>query len=310
MINRGLVEYIASKSKVQNASLVEKDFVLHSLLCKLAKDPHFHKGYAFKGGTCLVKCYLGYYRFSEDLDFTYASQGDFEGRSEKQVRKMLSAEISRVLGIISSIAKEEHLDFKEQKDNRDYVELGGSNRFLTAKLWYESSITNLRQFIKVQINFVEKLCYPLQKRNALPMASARDAKEAKFLFGESAAALSEVPSVMAYDMQEILLEKIRAILTRKGVKPRDFVDVFLIQHELKKDAFAFEKEILLKARFMLRFEKYRENLNEKAKLSVWVKPGEEAYLLLKPLKGFDGFLSEFQPELNRMRERLLKEGKS
>ena len=29
----------------------------------------------FKGGTCLNKCYLGYYRLSEDLDFVHADSG-------------------------------------------------------------------------------------------------------------------------------------------------------------------------------------------------------------------------------------------
>jgi predicted nucleotidyltransferase component of viral defense system len=34
------------------------------------------KNFLFKGGTCLMKNYLGYFRFSEDVDFAWKDQGD------------------------------------------------------------------------------------------------------------------------------------------------------------------------------------------------------------------------------------------
>ena len=77
MISKDLVNYIAGKAKVTNAVLIEKDFIIQSLLLKLSKNKYFTDNYVFKGGTCLIKCYLGYYRFSEDLDFTYKNQKIF-----------------------------------------------------------------------------------------------------------------------------------------------------------------------------------------------------------------------------------------
>jgi len=55
--------------------VVEKDYVLGWLLWGIAADPELGKSWAFKGGTCLKKCYIETYRFSEDLDFTVLPDG-------------------------------------------------------------------------------------------------------------------------------------------------------------------------------------------------------------------------------------------
>ncbi len=55
----GLAEYV-----------IEKDYTLGWLLAGIAVHPEIGQSWAFKGGTCLKKCYFETYRFSEDLDFT------------------------------------------------------------------------------------------------------------------------------------------------------------------------------------------------------------------------------------------------
>ncbi|MGH2761119.1 MAG: nucleotidyl transferase AbiEii/AbiGii toxin family protein [Thermoleophilaceae bacterium] len=55
--------------------VVEKDYVLGWLLWGIAADPELGKSWVFKGGTCLKKCYIETYRFSEDLDFTVLPDG-------------------------------------------------------------------------------------------------------------------------------------------------------------------------------------------------------------------------------------------
>lgn len=54
-------------------------------------------------------------------------------------------------------------DFRCAKRNRNYVELGGSDKTCTFKLWYDHEALGRRSFIKVQVNFVEKLVYPLKR---------------------------------------------------------------------------------------------------------------------------------------------------
>jgi predicted nucleotidyltransferase component of viral defense system len=55
--------------------VIEKDYVLGWLLWGIATDPVLSKSWVFKGGTCLKKCYIETYRFSEDLDFTVLPNG-------------------------------------------------------------------------------------------------------------------------------------------------------------------------------------------------------------------------------------------
>lgn len=50
--------------------VVEKDYVLGWLLWGVSTHEAIAESWAFKGGTCLKKCFFETYRFSEDLDFT------------------------------------------------------------------------------------------------------------------------------------------------------------------------------------------------------------------------------------------------
>ena len=56
MISKEIVDYIAEKTRTKQKDLVEKDLLLHRLLMELSLDSHFSENYAFKGGTCLIKC--------------------------------------------------------------------------------------------------------------------------------------------------------------------------------------------------------------------------------------------------------------
>ncbi|HZX19690.1 MAG TPA: nucleotidyl transferase AbiEii/AbiGii toxin family protein, partial [archaeon] len=90
MIEKEMLNWLSDKLKIQNIALIEKDLLLQGLLNELSKSEYFSENFVFKGGTCLTKAYFGYYRFSEDLDFTWISQKNFENKTEKQIRKILS----------------------------------------------------------------------------------------------------------------------------------------------------------------------------------------------------------------------------
>jgi predicted nucleotidyltransferase component of viral defense system len=55
--------------------VVEKDYVLGWMLWGIGSDVILGNQWVFKGGTCLKKCYIETYRFSEDLDFTILPGG-------------------------------------------------------------------------------------------------------------------------------------------------------------------------------------------------------------------------------------------
>lgn len=301
MARKELIEYLSDKLNIERKELLEKDVILQILLIELYAVSEFHKDFAFKGGTCLIKCYLGYYRFSEDLDFTYLNQKEFSGKSEKQIRKMLSGKIDAIAAQIQAISGKHGFDFKGGKHNKRYAELGGSNKFATFKIWYTSAVLGIESFVKVQINFVEKLMFPVKDVFAKSLIEKGHEKEIMFLFPEYSFLL-KLPKVKAYDLREICAEKVRAILTRKGIKARDFVDLFMIYKENGIDARRLEEVIADKTKFMLKYEKYSQNLLAKEfGLNTTVIISEEKKLMLKPIGGgFELFLRDLEPFLKRI----------
>jgi predicted nucleotidyltransferase component of viral defense system len=308
-ITTELLAYATKKTGVKKAELLEKDMLLHLLLKELSADEHFRTHYVFKGGTCLIKCYLGYYRFSEDLDFSYARQEAFEGKSEKQIRKQLSTEIDALADVLENAAAKLGLDFKPDKKNRHYMEFGGGNKFTTLKLWYESTELRIAQFIKVQINYVEKFNYPFKQLEAKSILSDLDERELRFRRPEATQMLEPL-SVQTYDIREILAEKVRAILTRKGTKTRDFIDVYLIQKHAHLKPEDIENQIIDKTRFMLKYEKYKRNLLEKKTFTPPSKLGKEERLTLKPLdSGFSAYLENLNKTLTRLISKINEYGR-
>src|SRR3989344_796744 len=227
MIDKKFIDYIGDKLGIERRDLIEKDILLQMLLNELVKNKDFKDNFAFKGETCLIKNYFGYFRFSEDLDFTYLNQKEFNGISEKKLREIISKKIDGIGELIEPIAKQLNLDFKIEKENRKYFEFGGSNAFVTLKIWYHSVVLNKPSFIKIQVNFIENLSYPVKEMPAIFILGNKDKKEIETLF-PNYSYLTEPVNIKVYDVREILIEKVRAILTRRGIKARDFVDVFLI----------------------------------------------------------------------------------
>ncbi len=215
-MRKDFVNEVAKTQNVKRADLIEKDLILHQVLFDLSKNNFFYDNFAFKGGTCLAKCYLDYFRFSEDIDFTWKDQTVFEGKSQKEVRRYLSQVIDNIGQIFEDMAKVRGLDFRCLKENRDYVELTGGDKICTFKVWYLSEVLGRKIFLKVQMNFVEKICYPF-KSGELKSLISEDTKELVLLYPEYQEYTMKI-AFDVYDYYEILAEKIRAILTRQGTK--------------------------------------------------------------------------------------------
>lgn len=308
-MRRDFVNGISDALRIERKELIEKDLILHQVLLDLSKNRFFHENFLFKGGTCLIKCYLGYFRFSEDIDFTWRDQEQFKGMSQKDIRRYLSFVIDETGAVFEAIARKRGLDFRCIKSSREYVELGGGNKTATLKIWYDSEFLNRRSFFKVQINFVEEMHFP-QVKSKLKSLLGRPVKELKILFPEEYREYSEQIQFDTYDIREIMCEKIRSILTRRGVKARDFVDVYLISRKFWIEPGDLKGDIVGKIRFVFNlYEKYRDNFNEKKRLLktkeifAW---GKEKDLLLADLdeKEFYSFLSDFAIFLQKIVEEV------
>jgi predicted nucleotidyltransferase component of viral defense system len=284
--------------KIERKDLIEKDMILHEILTDLSKDRFFSGSFLFKGGTCLIKHYLGYYRFSEDIDFTWKDQKKFEKMSQKEIRRHLSPLIDRIGETLERISKKRGLDFRRIKNNTRYVELVGSNKTATFKMWFNSEILGRESFIKVQINFVDKLYFSPVRGKLQSLIGSREAKELSVLFPEHKSYFRPV-MMSVYDAREICAEKVRAIMTRRGTKPRDFVDIYKLSRDLGIKAEKLEKVIIGKTEFMLRvYERFRRNFaSKKAYLGKdeGFRWGQENELLILPMdeKDFQLFIKDF-----------------
>ncbi len=299
------VNEVAKRLGIKRPDLVEKDLILHQILTDLSKDELFGPNFLLKGGTCLIKCYFGYLRFSEDIDFTWKDQSVFIGKSQKRVRAYLGKLINNTGRVFEKIAQKRELDFKCVKSNHDYVELGGGNKTCTLKIWYESDILKRRSFVKVTINFVETMCFAPEKGELSGLLIGTH-EELETLCPEETAEYAQKVQLRVYDIREILCEKVRALLTREGTKARDFLDVYFICTRSGIKLESVEDCILKKIRFALKlYQRYRTNLKEKipslksGKLFEW---GAEKALVLGNFNEaeFYSFLNEFKGFLTKL----------
>ena len=194
----------------------------------------------------------------------------FKNVSQKKIRHELSERIDTLGTIFKDIAGKNNLFFRCEKNNRNYVELGGGNKTTTFKIWFDSEILKRRTFLKVQLNFVDLLLFKPQERAASSLLSSlADDKmeEIALLFPEEYARYTKEPKLMAYDMREIFCEKTRAILTRRGFKARDFLDIYLISNRSGLGFEDMRKEVIRKTDFALKlYSKYRKNFEVNRKL--------------------------------------------
>jgi len=307
-MRRDFVDTLGRECGIARQELLEKDLIIHLLLLDLSKSQFTNANLLFKGGTCLIKHYLGYFRFSEDIDFTWRDQGIFVGQSASQIRNMLSSAVDHIGETLETAASKRDFDFRWSKGEERYVELRGGGKICTFKVWYHSEVLDTNAFVKVTINFLEKICFtPLS--GDLKGIYIDEGSQVYDLFPEYRD-YSRIIAFSIYDLREILCEKVRAILTRRGVKARDFVDIFLIKEKHGIEPKNLTASLIEKTNFSLRlYEKYRQNLDAKRSalqsgdLFEW---GSEKDLLLTAIdeRQLYEFVGQFQKYLRDISSKL------
>src|SRR3989344_123352 len=206
--------------------LLEKDYYLTKMLHKISERRI--KNLVFKGGTCLNKCYLGFYRLSEDLDFVFNQ--DVKGLSKTQIKKILDNLRGRIFEILNE------LDLETSK------ELGKGWKMLTSKkepkivgleiiTQYKSLLDNSLQKIKIEISFRNKLINSTKTR---PIHH-------EFINALGEPILKEDMDVEVIDLAENFAEKFRALVTRKNIAIRDIYDIYFI---LKEGVLKIDEKII------------------------------------------------------------------
>ena len=291
---------VRGKTSVSAIELIEKDFYLNVLLSKLDI-----KGYMFKGGTCLAKAYLYYFRLSEDLDFTFVDQKLLEGKSTKSIKKICKDKIDYFGGQLKNIG----LDFIFNKANKKYVEIGSNNKLVTFKVYYTSILTGNPSFIKIQINFLEKIIFKPKTKEIFPLIYPNEFSKEDQIYYKEFLHFYIKRKALVYDIKEVITEKTRSLLTRKAIKSRDAVDLFFIYQKFKIKPQDLLKETKDKISFaIVTYNKYKGNLFlTKSKLkNLQFQYSEASLLVIKPFKkeDFDNFVKELKTFLIMLTEEI------
>jgi len=182
------------------------------------------------------------------------------------------------------------LAFKNDPEDKKYFEFGGGGRMTTFKLWKDSEL------IKIQVNFVEEILFPFKEVAVKTLIDGADiTKDERAYFEEFLNSYKQFKA-SAYDEREILCEKVRAILTRRTQKLRDFYDLFMLdKHGF--EAGELKEKIIKKTRASLYYRKYRENLEKNKQFlemkEVFGDAFERSLLVAEQTKDFDAFLRKF-----------------
>lgn len=236
-------------------STIDKDWALGHFVDAVFSIPELKQMLIFKGGTCLKKCYIPDYRFSEDLDFTSINK-DF-----KLTRKHLDN--------ISTLLKqrvEMPTHFESLKELRYKDKLTGYEAIM--KFWGSDHPRNdsppspqrWQTKVKIEIILYELILFPVSYRDVVHSYSDKLTENAL-----------QVP---CYSIEEVLAEKIRSLIQRSYTAPRDFYDIwYLSKHfpelDYKLIADAFHKKLAFKGHSFSAVEQLINSENDKHLSAAW-----------------------------------------
>jgi predicted nucleotidyltransferase component of viral defense system len=212
MILKREIEKLAEQKGVAKPT-IDKDWVLGHFVDAVFSEPECLDKLIFKGGTCLRKCYFQDYRFSEDLDFT-ATDTNFI------LDKKLLNNIVELITERTDIP----LYAQELKVLKSKNRLTGYSA--KVKFWGADHPRNQappppqrwQTSIKIEIILYEEMVFPSEKRP---------------VFHEYKDKLSGiVQEIPCYTLQEVLAEKLRALIQRSYTAPRDFYDIWYLSQNV------------------------------------------------------------------------------
>lgn len=210
MIRRPEIGKLAFRYKVPERT-IQKDYIITRVLRELAPGMA-SVSLRFKGGTCLKKCFLAGYRFSEDLDFTL---------EHPALSAQAYAELDSVAGRLTASGLT--------------MELGDPIVRPTGRTYHAAVTGPLGSGDKLKIDITTP---------ELLMFDAVD----RPLFDEYSDA-GEPVRVRCYALEEVFLEKLVCLLDPKRIQPRDLYDLVSLSSDGTVDVEAACWRFDEKARF-------------------------------------------------------------
>lgn len=177
--------------------VVEKDYILGWLLWGIGNHSVLGDAWIFKGGTCLKKCYIETYRFSEDLDFTVTPGGPVAPDDAAPLLADVLQRVSDASGI----------DFSAQQPRLRERPAGS----VEGRVYYRGPLQSPSiASVKIDLSAGELLARPDVRR---PISHPYAPDEM----------LPDPATVACYSFEEVFAEKLRAMGERS--RPRDLYDI-------------------------------------------------------------------------------------
>ncbi len=192
--------------------VVEKDYVIGWVLWGIGCHETLARTWAFKGGTCLKKCYIETYRFSEDLDFTVVPGAPFREEELAGIFRDVLAATYEASGIIFT-------------DQPPRFRTHPSGNYTEGRIYYRGPRGSpTPASLRLDLNSLERLARPTVDR---PIAHA---------YPDS---LPAPATVLCYSFEEVFAEKLRAMGERG--RPRDLYDIVNL---FRRDEAALEPRLV------------------------------------------------------------------
>lgn len=180
--------------------VIEKDYTLGWLLAGISAHPIIGQSWAFKGGTCLKKCYFETYRFSEDLDFTLTNP-------EHLTEEFLLETFSQVSGWIYDVSG---IEIPADTIRFDIYENPRGNNSAQGRVGYRGPMQRKGDAPRIKLDLTDDevlVLDPVMREVHHPYSDRPE----------------DGIHVLCYGFEEVFAEKIRALTER--LRPRDLFDV-------------------------------------------------------------------------------------
>ena len=204
MIPRTEIQRVAASNDV-DPTVIDHDYALGCFLHFLAQEESVHRGWIFKGGTALAKCWFPDYRFSEDLDFT--AEELLTAESMTSMLESAGRRLQDSLGIRTDL-RDPSVETVDDEYGRESFE---------GKVYYQG-IWQFRgdpRAIKIHVNRNEVLRFPPASKGIIHRYSDHDELEH--------------PEMRVYALEEVVVEKLRAFSgQRRFTVARDVFDLHFL----------------------------------------------------------------------------------
>lgn len=193
-------------------SVIDKDWMLGHFIAAIFNEPELKETLIFKGGTCLKKCWFEAYRFLEDLDFTSKSQ-EFE--LTQNHLKFIIKHIEDNTEVKTHIVSLKPLRFQDKLTGYEaIIKFWGADH---PRNVMPPDVNRWQTKIKIEIILYEEMMFEVIERTVSHPYSDKLALE---------------NSIPCYKIEEVLSEKISALIQRPYTAPRDYYDIWYLSNNV------------------------------------------------------------------------------